>query len=74
MLRLYDENKNEKKKPKNKNKKTCQKIVLKSKYLVFDNCGLISDRHISINLILIVVIRVSLVYMTILFYDILNTV
>lgn len=59
MLRLYDENKNEKK---NKNKKACQKIVLKSKYLVFDNCGLISDRHISINLILIVVILVFLVY------------
>lgn len=59
MLRLYDENKNEKK---NKNKKACQKNVLKSKYLVFDNCGLISDRHISINLILIVVILVSLVY------------
>lgn len=62
MLMLYDENKNEKKNPKHKNKKACQKNVLKSKYLVFDNCGLISDRHISINLILIVVILVSLVY------------
>lgn len=61
MLRLYDENK--KKHKKTQSKKACQnKTVLKSKYLVFDNCGLISDRHISINLILIVVIRVSLVY------------
>lgn len=62
MLMLYDENKNEKKNHNKKKKKACQKNVLKSKYLVFDNCGLISDRHISINLILIVVILVSLVY------------
>lgn len=62
MLMLYDENKNEKKNQNTKTKKPVKKNVLKSKYLVFDNCGLISDRHISINLILIVVILVSLVY------------
>lgn len=61
MLRLYDENKNEKN-PKKQKQKILSKNVLKSKYLVLDNCGLISDRHISINLILIVVILVSLVY------------
>lgn len=62
MLMLYDENKNEKKTQNKKKQKSLSKNVLKSKYLVFDNCGLISDRHISINLILIVVILVSLVY------------